>query len=498
MYQRMRIVEVAMEFAPLAKVGGLGEVVVGLSRELTRVDESVEVILPKHDCISKHWLKNLKLEVPDFASFEGGNRFSNAMWSAEAEGCQLRLLEPHHPAKYFERGKIYGCPDDVARFLYFSRAVVEYLKLKKEPIDVLHLHDWHVAAIAPMVRDLFSGQIEVKRIVLSIHNAEYQGKCSPKDLDAVGLLGDQYLTADKLQDNDPKHPSTINLLKGGIVYADAVIAVSPTYAQEILLPQCGCGLDPTFQKHKHKLSGILNGLDLQLWDPSTNRQLAATYSAGDSVTKIQAAKRKNQQSIETRFGLEGGGRPWVGAITRLVPQKGPGLIEEALKQTVHEGAVFALLGSSPVPDLQRHFEELRAKYKGHKQVLIHLEYDEALAHQLFASLDFHLVPSLFEPCGLTQMISMHYGTIPIVRATGGLKDTVFDVDDTKVPAGMRNGFVFEAPTNAAITQTLRRALHLWRTDLSHYQAMIRRGMQIDFGWQKPAEQYLKVFRKGLS
>ncbi|HEY4254821.1 MAG TPA: glycogen/starch synthase, partial [Chlamydiales bacterium] len=144
---RMRIVHVAMEFAPIAKVGGLGEVVVGLSRELTRVGETVEVILPKYDFISPHALKNLQLEIPEFSSFEGGNQISNAMWSAEAEGCKLYLLESHHPEKYFERGQIYGCLDDVPRFLYFCRAVVEYLKKTNAPIDVLHLHDWHVAAI---------------------------------------------------------------------------------------------------------------------------------------------------------------------------------------------------------------------------------------------------------------------------------------------------------------------------------------------------------------
>jgi starch synthase len=486
-----------MEFAPIAKAGGLGEVVVGLSRELTRVQEEVEVILPKYDFISPLWLKDLQLEIPEFLSFEGGNEFSNAMWSAEAEGCQLHLLEAHHPSNYFNRGKIYGCEDDVPRFLYFSRAVVEYLKKKKEPIDILHLHDWHVAAIAPMVRDLCASELDVKAIVLSIHNADYQGKCAPHDLDAVGLLGDSYLTPDKLQDNDPRQPGTINLLKGGIVYADAVVAVSPTYAQEILTPFHGSGLESTLQKHKHKVSGILNGLDLQLWDPTNSKYLTATYGPADSIAKIQAAKRKNQQSIETRFGLKGKGRPWVGAVTRLVPQKGPGLIEEALHQAVKQGALFALLGSSPIPELQHHFEELREKYKGHEQVLIHLSYDESLAHQLFASLDFHLVPSLFEPCGLTQMIAMHYGTIPIVRATGGLKDTVFDIDHSPLPPEKRNGFVFDAPTPLALSQTLERALHLWHTKPTTYHSVLQHDMQIDFSWKKPAQQYLKLFRKLL-
>jgi len=478
----MRIVEVAMEFAPIAKVGGLGEVVVGLSRELTRLGHDVAVIIPKYDFIHL----DLNLEIPDFVSFEHGNPVSNAMWSTEIEGCHLHLLEAHHPANYFNRGKIYGYEDDVSRFLYFSRAVVEYLKLQNEPIDVVHLHDWHVAAIAPMLKDL--SELNVKRIVLSIHNAEYQGKCAARDVEAVGLPA-----SDKMQDNDPKYPKTINLLKTGIVYADAVVAVSPSYAQEILTPFAGYGLDPTFQQHKGKLSGILNGIDLELWNPSKDPHLSAKYT----VQQIAAAKRKNQQAVELRFGLQGQGKPWVGAVTRLVPQKGPGLIEEALQQAVHEGAVFALLGSSPVPGIQHRFEQLREKYKGHKQVLIHLEYDEALAHQLFASLDFHLVPSLFEPCGLTQMIALHYGTLPIVRATGGLKDTVFDLEDASVPENKRNGFVFEAPTHHALADTLRRALKFWHEEPTRYQSMIQHGMKLDFGWKTPAQQYLKVFQ-GLS
>ncbi|HEY4255376.1 MAG TPA: glycosyltransferase, partial [Chlamydiales bacterium] len=246
---------------------------------------------------------------------------------------------------------------------------------------------------------------------------------------------------------------------------------------------------------KHKISGILNGLDLQLWDPSNSKYLTASYSPHDSLTQIQAAKKKNQQSIETRFGLKGKGRPWIGAITRLVPQKGPGLIEVALHQAVAQGAVFALLGSSPVPELQQHFKKLKERYKGHPQVLIHLDYDESLAHQLFASLDFHLVPSLFEPCGLTQMIAMHYGTVPVVRATGGLKDTVFDIDHSVLPLEKRNGFVFDAPTPLAFSQTLQRALKLWHTNQPAYQSMLHHGMRIDFSWKKPAQKYLRLFQK---
>ncbi|MDE3045176.1 MAG: glycogen synthase [Verrucomicrobiota bacterium] len=491
----MRIVQVAAEFAPFAKAGGLGEVIVGLSRELTRRGEQVDVILPKYDFILPHHLRQLQLEVPDFKTTESGKQVANAMWSAEAEHCRLHLLEARHPSGYFHRGKIYGCEDDIPRFLYFCRAVAEYLKLKKQPIDILHLHDWHVSALAPLIRDLFQKEVPVKAIVLTIHNIEYQGHCATHDLDAIGLKGERYLTPASLQ--DAVYPKSINLLKGGILYADSITAVSPTYAKEILTRANGFHLDATLRSVSHKLTGILNGIDYHLWNPASDAHLFAPYSHTDSLPKILEAKKANKHALEQRFGLSNSGRPWVGAVTRLVPQKGPELIEEGLRQTLPLGGSFALLGSTPSPKLQKHFESLKHQFEGHKQAFIQLTYDEALAHQLFAALDFLLVPSHFEPCGLTQLIAMRYGALPIVRATGGLKDTVFDCDDAMIPLSKRNGFSFLQATPQAMTATLQRALHFWRTDPTAVHATIQRVMQLDYGWQKPANEYLRLFKKIL-
>jgi len=489
----MRIVQVAAEFAPIAKAGGLGEVIVGLSRELTRIREEVEVILPKYNFILPNQLRHLQLEIPDFKVPENGKQIANAMWSAEAENCRLHLLEVRHSAGYFHRGKIYGCEDDIPRFLYFSRAVVEYLKLKKQPIDILHLHDWHVSAIAPLIRDLFKKEIPVKSIVLTIHNAEYQGHCAAHDLTAIGLNGESYLTPEKLADE--VHPKSINLLKGGIVYADAVTTVSPTYAKEILTAAHGFHLDSTLRKYQGKLNGILNGIDHKLWNPATDSYLVAQYSNLDPIAKIIAAKKHNKHALEQQFGLSNSGRPWVGAITRLAHQKGPELIEAGLRQTVLLGGSFALLGSTHSPKLQKHFEDLQQHFHGNKQAFIQLQYNEALAHQLYAALDFVLIPSHFEPCGLAQLIAIRYGALPIVRATGGLKDTVFDCDDLMIPLGKRNGFSFLQATPQALTATLERALHSWRTDPATTAATIQRAMQLDFGWKKPAQEYLRLYKK---
>lgn len=480
----MRIVHIASEFAPIAKAGGLGEVIVGLSRNLSRSGHYVDVIVPKYHSIDPSKLKNLHIEVPEFKCLE----HSNSAWSASVEECHLHLLEMRHPAGYFDREAIYGYEDDIARFIYFSRAALEYLKGKNEPIDILHLHDWHVSLCAPLVRDLFK-TVKVHSIVLSIHNAEYQGKCAAHDLDQIGLNGASYLTKEKLQDNNLKFPQTINLLKGGIVYSDAIIPVSPSYAQEILTPEYGFHLDATFRKRKEAITGILNGIDTTLWDPEKDPHVAAHYA----VESMISGKEKNRES----FPLDKTKRPWVGAVTRLVPQKGPELIEAAIKKTLDLGGSFLLLGSSPMPELQAHFNQLKEKYRGNPQVFLRYEYDEALAHRIYAALDLLIVPSHFEPCGLTQLIGMRYGTVPIVRETGGLRDTVFDCEDPKIPIGKRNGFTFRSPTPASMNHAIERAFLVFKSEPPTFKLLMKRGMEADFSWEKPGKEYLKLYRKLL-
>jgi starch synthase len=476
----MRIVQITTEFAPLAKAGGLGEVLVGLSRELTRQGVEVEVILPKYDFIAPRFLGHLKREL-DFTAPEWGHPISNTMWATTGESCNLHLLEMHHPKNYFHRNRIYGFEDDIPRFLYFARAVFEYLKARDEPIDVLHLHDWHAAALAPLLREIHR-EVPVKTIVLSIHNLEYQGLCSIHDLAAIGLKKESMA---RLQTG-----SHYNLLKGAIHYADAIVAVSPTYAAEILTPEYGFGLDEDLRRQQGKLTGILNGLDLRLWNPANDPALTAHYSAAEPTAQILAAKRKNRKGLPLESDAI-----WVGAITRLVSQKGPKLLEAALKETVRQNGVFVLLGTSPIPEIQTHFEVLKKQYANSSQVLFHLDYDEELAHQLYAALDFLVVPSLFEPCGLTQLIGMRYGTVPIVRSTGGLKDTVFDCD-TPPPSGAKpNGYTFLHPTAETVEQTLSRAFAKLQTSPASHQALMKQGMETNFSWEKPAKAYLALYQR---
>lgn len=483
----MRIVHLAAEFAPVAKAGGLGEVVLGLAREQTRLHHDVSVFLPKYH----HLRLPFQLDLADFKSFEKGRSHANALWSASVEGCHLYFVEARHPAGYFHRGSIYGEADDTARFLYFCRAVCDYLRLTvQEPIDILHLHDWHTAIAALIARDLLS--LPIQAIVLHIHNIEYQGICATWDLDAIGLQGAHY--APQLQ--DPTHPGSLNLLKAGLLYADKIIAVSPTYASEILTPRYAHGLAPLLQEISPKLTGVLNGIDYTLWNPRTDPHLPAHYDSASSPRTIQASKRAARLAVASAHHLDPNGRPWFGAITRLVAPKGPELLIDALRFLDQAGASFFLLGT-PSPALLPTFTALQAEYANHPRICVRLAYDDQLAHLLYAALDYTLVPSHAEPCGLTQLIGMRYGTVPIVHPVGGLKDTVIDCDDSSKPASQRNGLTFSPATPSACRSTLDRALSLFRSDPASYAALQKRGLAADFSWQRPTQEILKIYRSLL-
>jgi starch synthase len=480
----MHIVLIAAEFAPLVKAGGLGEVLVGLSRELSLLGHRVEVILPKYDFIPVNLLTNLQQELPHFTVWENSQEIGNTMWSATFENIQLKLLEAHHPANYFKRGEIYGFPDDALRFIYFSKAAIEFLKIKQTPIDIIHLHDWHTAVAATLAKN----EWPTTPVVLSIHNLEYQGPCGAIDLIRAGIHG---RSLDKFNSENPQHPGSYNLLKGGIEEADAIIPVSPTYAQEILAAEYGYGLEATLAKNHKKITGILNGIDETLWDPGSDTHLKAKFNPCDPLETIAKAKIENQNHLAKSFGITPPKKAsWVGAITRLVRQKGPEFLEAAIEKTIQNGGVFALLGSAPTQEMHNHFEQLKVRYKDHPQVLLHLKFDESIAHQLYAALDFILLPSIFEPCGLAQLIGMHYGAVPIVRSTGGLRDTVFDTTE----AIRQNGYLFEGLEIAPFLETLDRAMNVKKNEPARHEQIMKNGLATNIGWKSPAKKYLALYQ----
>ncbi len=459
----MKIMHVAAELAPIVKVGGLGDVVHGLSKALLKRGHTVEVVLPEYDTLDLSDLEFLKVVDNNHIVSFGQTHHTNTLWEGMIDGIPLLFIESHDANGYFERGKVYGCPDDNARFLYFCAAALSYLL--KKGCDVVHLHDWHTAALAGLIKN--TPTIEVQT-VFTIHNFAYQGLCNEHDLEKLDWVDES------LRDGE-----SYNLLKGGIIYADQVTTVSPNYARELLTSDLGGSLQGTLKRHQTKFSGILNGIDYSYWNPQTDPHLPLHYS-------LRSLDKKGdvKEELKARLSLADEKSPLVCVVTRLVAQKGPELIKAALLRTLEWGGQFVLLGSALDQATHTQFYNLKRKLAGSAHVHLELTYNEALSHIVYAAGDLFLVPSLFEPCGLTQLIAMRYGTVPVVRRTGGLSDTVFDG---------KNGFTFTPFTVEGINTALDRAFQTWYEHPLKWRAMQLSGMEEDYSWERPAEEYLTVY-----
>lgn len=493
----MHIVHIASEMAPLAKVGGLADVLLGLCRELSWKGHDVDIIIPKYDCLDTSQIRDLHIEYDDLQSFYEGEWHKVLVWMGWVENLKVFFIDPHHPRHFFNRGCIYSCEDDIERYLYFCRASLEFLMKKQITPAIIHLHDWQTAAIAPLYYDMYAPLgFNQSAIVSTIHNMEYQGKCAATDLDKIGLKGESYLTLDKMQDNN--YPQTINLLKGAIVYSDFITTVSPTYAKEVLGKE-GKGLETTIKMHLDKFCGILNGLDYSYWNPEIDPFLPAHYKPlelplGRKNTNTIDRKAFIKKMLREELELEERHSPIVGCVTRLVPQKGLEQIKHSLRVTLEHGGQFVLLASGPILSINADFQKLKQKYADNPNVHISLHHQERLAHVIYGGSDIFIVPSLFEPCGLTQLIALKYGAVPVVRHTGGLTDTIFDIDNSDKPLGERNGYVFDPPTNEALQSALSRALHCWYKEPNKWRKLMMTGMNIDYSWNQSSNLYLDIYK----
>jgi starch synthase len=494
----MHIVHIASELAPLAKVGGLADVVLGLCRELSWKGHDIDIIIPKYDCMDSEQIRDMTMEYKDLMSFYEGEWYSNTVWMGWVENLKVYFIEPHHPRFFFNRGCFYGCDDDIERFTYFSRAAMEFLYKKPVTPDIIHLHDWQTAAIAPLYSDMYKKLGYSKpKIVTTIHNIEYQGKCLPENLNKIGLDGQAYLEPNKMQDNNDLR--LINLLKGAIVYSELITTVSPNYAKEVLLPEGGRGLESTLRKYQSKFKGVLNGIDYSYWNPEIDRFLPVHFSPRELPSNKKDRNTLDKKGyikklLREKLLLSEDHCPIVACVTRLVPQKGIDLIKHVMNHIVDKRGQFILLGSSPIPSISAEFHALKHQYADHPHINIILHHQEDLAHLIYAGSDMLIVPSLFEPCGLTQMIALKYGTVPIVRKTGGLADTIVDVDFSKKPMEERNGYVFDTPDARGIDSALDRAIHYWFEEPDHWRQLMLNGMKIDFSWNTSSDIYLDLYR----
>ncbi len=296
-----------------------------------------------------------------------------------------------------------------------------------------------------------------------------------------------------------KQGNGINLLKAGIVCADQVNTVSPEYRKEIETPEGSCGLLEIILKNRGKIQGILNGIDADFWNPANDRYLDFHYLPGKMLTQVVEGKEKNKAKLYKTLGLAiSPKKPLVATIARLVPQKSPELIKHALYRTLERGGQFILLGSSPIPAVQAEFEELQTECLQGDRARILMENDEGLAHRIYAASDLFLIPSLFEPCGLTQIIAMRYGSIPVARITGGLADTVFDIDTASIPLEERNGFTFEHPDTQGVDWALLRALNCYQNEPKKWKTLMLQAMEKDFSWRHATGNYLRLYELAIT
>ena len=485
----MYIIQIASECAPVIKAGGLGDVIYGLSRELELQGHTVELILPKYDCMRYDHIWGLHDAYQNLWVPWNGSRVHCSVECGWVHGRLCFFIEPHSEENFFGRGHYYGSWDDPVRFAFFSKAALEFLLQSNKRPDILHCHDWQTGLIPVMLYEMYQYYgMDTQRVCYTIHNFKHQGTYESYILGATGLnRPEYYYDPSRLQDNS--RPDAINFMKGGIVYSNAVNTVSPHHAWEARFSEVGCGLQPTLAIHQDKFSGILNGIDYSFWSPDKDPYIPAPYSA-----ETFQEKKLSKKALRDRLLLEDSGKPIVSFIGRLDGQKGVHLVHHAMYFALEHGAQFVLLGSATEPAIHAWFEHEREFLQDNPDCHIELSFNEELSHLIYAGADLIVVPSNYEPCGLTQMIGLRYGTVPVVRGVGGLLNTVFDWDyDQAHPPEERNGFVFYETDIVAINFAMGRALDLWHHASDYFEKLAIQGMNCDYSWKHPVEQYLEVY-----
>ena len=476
----MHIAFAASECTPFAKTGGLADVVGSLPRALSALGHQVTVYLPRY---RQTKVTDASIVIPSITiPFDDEYRFCSVVNGGNQGGVRYFFVD-YTP--YFDRESLYGTSagdyaDNAERFALFSRAVIEAAKIIGVP-NVFHCHDWQTSLIPVMLRSLYAEDPAFRQTasVLSIHNVGYQG-IFPADVLALLQIPWDLFTVAGLE-----FFGQANLLKGGIVYADHVTTVSRKYAQEIQTTEYGFGLEGVLRARASTVTGILNGVDYDEWNPQTDRNTVARYSP-DNLT----GKAKCKQDLLSTFGLTPTNPrlPVLGIVSRFAGQKGFDLIAPIADRLAREEVILVALGTG-----ERQYEEMfeRLARQFPSRIAVKIAYDNALAHKIEAGSDMFLMPSRYEPCGMNQIYSLKYGTVPIVRATGGLDDTI-DSWDTRTSKG--TGFKFTEYSSEALLLTIKNALAAFREQAS-WQILMRNGMAKDFSWNVSAKEYVRIYER---
>jgi len=483
----MKVLFVAPEVVPFAKTGGLADVAGALPKAMAEIGHEVRLVMPRYRAVDPKTfhLKDIRTRVRVSL---GPKTVDGSVLATVIPGTTIPTYCIDQPL-LFDREGLYqdhgvDFPDNLERFSFFAQATLEAIERLAWQPDVIHCHDWQTALVCAHVamKRAADPRWQPAVTLLTIHNLAYQGLFPAEAFPLTGLPKQTFGI------HGVEFYGKVNCLKAGLVYADMLTTVSPTYATEIQSREFGCGLEGVLQSRREDLVGILNGIDPEEWNPRTDPHLAARYGldelAGKSLCKLALQKR---QRLPERHGLV------IGMVQRLAEQKGIDLFVQAAEELLQLPVQVVILGTGdPV-----YHEQLTALTTRFPDVLsVTLGFDNALAHQIEAGVDAFLMPSRFEPCGLNQMYSMRYGTVPIVRRVGGLADTVTDVSPEAVSADGATGFVFEEYTPQALIHAVKRAVAAFQ-DQTLWSRIVRTGMQRDFSWNHSAQEYVRVYDRAL-
>ena len=470
----MKILYAAAECAPFIKSGGLGDVAQSLPKAFASLGHETAVVLPLYKSVRSKFADTLTYVTNFFVPLSWRQVYCG-VFTCELSGVRCWFIDNEY---YFDRDNIYGDFDDCERFAFFSKAALEMLPHIGFYPDVINSNDWQCALISVFFRAFYShldGYGSIKQ-VFTIHNIEYQGKASFDFLREV-LGMDEYFM------RFLSFGGCINLMHAAILLSDRVTTVSRTYAEEITDAYYGRGLDGVLRENRHKLSGIVNGIDTGLFDPWRDTDIYVNYGMGKP-----ADKWKNKAKLQEETGLDVNAEaPVIGMVTRLAEHKGLDLVLRVVHEILARGVQLVLLGTGDAK-YEDFFRQLSWKYP--QRVSSNIFFDNTLARRIYAGADLFLMPSMSEPCGLSQMIAMRYGCIPVVRETGGLKDTVFPINPQSPTAG---GFTFKSYNAHDMLDAVNRALDFYYVDKTNLKKLIRENMKCDFGWDASAREYISLY-----
>ena len=473
-----KILFAASECVPFVKTGGLADVVGSLPKCFQKEYFDCRIVLPKYQCIPEKYTSQMQYVTNFYMDLNWREQYVG-IFRMEWEGVTVYFIDNE---EHFSGDQIYnGMPWDLEKFAFFSKAVLSILPIIDFHPDIIHCHDWQTGLVPVYLHERFQGNTFFHGIksVMTIHNLRFQGVWDVESIKSITGLSEYYFSADKLEFN-----RDANYLKGGLVFADAITTVSRTYAEEIKMPFFGEGLDGLMRARSHDLRGIVNGIDYEEYDPATDPFLPHHFT----VQNFRKEKTKNKTALQEQLGLEVDPKAMmIGIVSRLTDQKGFDLIAYMMEELCQDRIQLVVLGNGD-PKYENMFRHFAWKYGD--RVSANILYNNELSHRIYGSADAFLMPSLFEPCGLSQLMSLRYGTVPIVRETGGLKDTVQPYNEYE---GTGTGFSFANYNAHEMLGTIRYAERIYYDKKRDWNKIVERAMEQDFSWQASALQYQELY-----